>query len=100
MLAHDPWLEDVLRTLIRLRYEAGDRAGALVEYERFARTLRAELGTDPMAETRAAYEAIAHEAAPAHAPAPGPLLRGPGITICPASGPAGPLRSGQQRRCV
>ena len=65
LLADDPWREDVLRTLIRLRHEAGDRAGALQEYERFARALRDELGTEPMAETRAAYASIAHDAAPA-----------------------------------
>jgi DNA-binding SARP family transcriptional activator len=81
LLAHDPWREDVLRTLIRLHYEAGDRAGALAEYERFARSLRDELGTDPMAETLAAYEAIAREAVPTHAPAAAPLLRSPGATI-------------------
>ena len=65
LLADDPWREDVLRTLIRLRHEAGDRAGALQEYERFARVLRDELGTEPMAETRAAYASIADDAAPA-----------------------------------
>ena len=64
LLADDPWREDVLRTLIRLRYEAGDRAGALREYERFARALRDELGTEPMPETVAAYVSIAHDAPP------------------------------------
>ena len=58
LLAHDPWREDVLRTAIGLRYEAGDRAGALAEYERFARALHDELGAEPMAETRAVFEAI------------------------------------------
>jgi DNA-binding SARP family transcriptional activator len=81
LLAHDPWREDVLRTLIRLHHEAGDRAGALAEYERFAQALRDELGTDPMAETLAVYEAIARGAAPAPAPAPEPLLRSSGATI-------------------
>jgi DNA-binding SARP family transcriptional activator len=33
--ALDPWREDAVRTLIALRYESGDRAGALTEYERF-----------------------------------------------------------------
>lgn len=65
LLADDPWREDVLRTLMRLRHEAGDRAGALQEYERFARALRDELDTEPMAETRAAYAAIEQDAAPA-----------------------------------
>ena len=66
LLADDPWRDDVLRTLMRLRHEAGDRAGALQEYERFARVLRDELGTEPMAETQAVYAAIAQDAAPAN----------------------------------
>ena len=66
LLADDPWREDVLRTLIRLHHETGDRAGALQEYERFARALRDELGTEPMAETAAVYASVAHDAAPVH----------------------------------
>ena len=50
---HDPWREDTLRALMVLRYESGDRAGALAEYERFARMLRAELDAEPMPETSA-----------------------------------------------
>jgi DNA-binding SARP family transcriptional activator len=76
LLADDPWRDDVLRTLMRLRHEAGDRAGALQEYERFARALRDELGTEPMAETQAVYAAIAHDAAPAEdSPAPSDVAR-------------------------
>jgi DNA-binding SARP family transcriptional activator len=73
LLADDPWREDVLRTLIRLRHEAGDRTGALQEYERFVRVLRDELGTEPMAETRAAYAAIVQDAAPDDASARAPF---------------------------
>jgi len=58
LLAHDPLREDAVRTLIALRYEAGDRAGALHEYDLFLARLRAELGVDPMPETVALYEAI------------------------------------------
>ncbi len=65
LLADDPWREDVLRTLMRLRHEAGDRAGALHEYERFVRALREELDTEPMAETRAVHASIEQDAAPA-----------------------------------
>ena len=64
LLAGDPWHEDVLRSLLLLRYEAGDRAGALAEYERFAAALRAELGTEPMPETLAVFESIASDAGP------------------------------------
>jgi DNA-binding SARP family transcriptional activator len=59
LLAHDPWREDAVRQLIAARYELGDAAGALAEYERFAAGTRAELGVEPMPETRALREAIA-----------------------------------------
>ncbi len=42
-----------------LRAESGDRAGALAQFERFAQTLRSELGVDPMPETMTVREAIA-----------------------------------------
>jgi DNA-binding SARP family transcriptional activator len=59
LLAHDPWREDALRQLIAARYEMGDAAGALAEYERFAASTRAELGVEPMPETRALRESVA-----------------------------------------
>jgi DNA-binding SARP family transcriptional activator len=74
-LASDPLREDVVRQLIALRYEAGDRAGALQEYERFARLLRAELAVEPMPETVALYEAVARNA------------RLPGGILAPAAPP-------------
>ncbi len=40
LLQADPWREDALRSALLIRYESGDRAGALAEYERFARALR------------------------------------------------------------
>ncbi|HEV3089147.1 MAG TPA: AAA family ATPase [Candidatus Elarobacter sp.] len=58
LLQHDPFREDALRSALLIRYESGDRAGALAEYERFAGALRDELDTAPMAETVALYEAI------------------------------------------
>ena len=59
LLATDPLREDVARRLIALRYEAGDRAGALEEYERFERRIKEELDIEPMPETAALREAIA-----------------------------------------
>ena len=58
----DTLREDAMRTLIALRYESGDRSGALREYEQFARLLRDELGVEPMPETAALYEAIVRNA--------------------------------------
>ncbi|MFZ0031620.1 MAG: AAA family ATPase [Candidatus Cybelea sp.] len=57
ILNDDPWREDTLRALMSIRYESGDRTGAISEYERFAARLTKELGVEPMPETRAAYEA-------------------------------------------
>jgi DNA-binding SARP family transcriptional activator len=64
LLARDPFREDAVRTLIGLRDEAGDRAGAVAEYERFAEALRNELGVEPMPDTTAAYRAVRDGAAP------------------------------------
>ncbi|HEY2473362.1 MAG TPA: AAA family ATPase [Candidatus Cybelea sp.] len=51
VLAVDPWREDVVRRIVAMRFELGDRAGALSEYAAFARRLRTEIGTEPMPET-------------------------------------------------
>ncbi len=61
LLASDPFREDVLRRLIAIRHEAGDRAGALWEYQRFAQRLHEELGIEPMPETVALRDAIARD---------------------------------------
>jgi DNA-binding SARP family transcriptional activator len=67
-LAIDPWREDVVRQLVAIRYEAGDRAGALAEFDRFARRLREEMDVAPMPESTALRELILRNA-PAGAPA-------------------------------
>ena len=61
-LACDPLREDVVRQLISLRYESGDRAGALDEFKQFAEQLRGTLGVEPMPETRALHETIRRNA--------------------------------------
>ncbi|MGI8587587.1 MAG: ATP-binding protein [Chloroflexia bacterium] len=62
LLDRDPLREQSLRQLMSLRYEAGDRSGALEEYELFARRLRVELDVDPMPETTALYEVAVRNA--------------------------------------
>jgi len=62
VLARDPLREDTVRQLLALRYESGDRAGALAEYERFSKQLKQEMGVLPMPETQALYESILHHA--------------------------------------
>jgi DNA-binding SARP family transcriptional activator len=75
----DPLAEAVYRDLIALRYEAGDRAAALAEYERLRTLLRDELGVEPMAETEALRAAIVRGSplpaveSPMTAPAPANL---------------------------
>jgi predicted ATPase/DNA-binding SARP family transcriptional activator len=64
ILAVDPWREDVVRRLVTMRYESGDRAGALSEYAAFAKRLREELDAEPMPETAAVAERIARGEAP------------------------------------
>lgn len=58
VIAADPWREDAVRTMMEIRMLLGDRAGALADYERFARRLREELHTEPLAETTETYRRI------------------------------------------
>ena len=58
LLNDDPWREDVVRLLMAVRHEAGDRSGALAEFERFTTRLRMEMRTDPMPETVAVRDAV------------------------------------------
>jgi DNA-binding SARP family transcriptional activator len=74
LLLHDPWREDALRTLLSLRHAAGDRAGALQEYEGFAERLRRDLDVAPMPETFSRYESILHSRDPAAAARPASAL--------------------------
>jgi predicted ATPase/DNA-binding SARP family transcriptional activator len=84
LLASDPLREDAMRQSIALHYKAGDRAGALQEYERCAALLQAELDVEPMPETEALYEAIVRNAPLADALEPGDA------PLAPAPGPARP----------
>ena len=61
LLALDPWREDVVRTIMELRYAIGDRAGAIAEYQRFAERSMLELDAFPMPETQACHDAIVRE---------------------------------------
>ena len=58
LLRLDPLREDAIRRLMSLRFAAGDRSGALADFETFSRRLRDELAADPMPETLALREAI------------------------------------------
>jgi DNA-binding SARP family transcriptional activator len=58
LLRLDPLREDAIRRLMSLRFAAGDRSGALSDFEIFARRLHDELAAEPMPETIALREAI------------------------------------------
>ena len=62
LLAIEPWREDVVRRLVAIRHESGDRSGALAFYEAFAQRLRDELGTQPMPETQLVRDAVLQDA--------------------------------------
>jgi DNA-binding SARP family transcriptional activator/tetratricopeptide (TPR) repeat protein len=51
ILHADEWREDAVRALATIRYESGDRAGALRELDAFEARLSAEMHVEPMPET-------------------------------------------------
>lgn len=53
ILATEQWREDTLRQLASVRYESGDRAGALREIDVFAQRLADEMNVELMPETLA-----------------------------------------------
>lgn len=57
--------EDVHRQLMMFHLLAGDRPGALQQYERCVYVLQRELGIEPLPETRAVYRAIMDNRIPA-----------------------------------
>jgi DNA-binding SARP family transcriptional activator len=57
-LALDPLHEPAHCALIRLHAWRGDRSAAMRQYRACVRTLDTELGVEPLAETRALYDAI------------------------------------------
>ncbi|GGT62317.1 SARP family transcriptional regulator [Actinomadura citrea] len=61
----DPLREEGHRLLIRVSGEGGDRVRALRTYHVCAATLERELGVEPSPETRAMYEELLAETAPA-----------------------------------
>ena len=58
LLEDDPWREDIVRQLMSIRYEAGDRAGALAVFAQFAAQMSDEMHAAPMVETTAVRDAI------------------------------------------
>jgi predicted ATPase/DNA-binding SARP family transcriptional activator len=63
LLQADPWREDIVRELMAARYAGGDVVGALAEFDRFARLVRAEMNAEPMPETVALRQTVMGNAA-------------------------------------
>jgi len=57
-VALEPWQEEAHRQLMRLLARSGQRSAALAQYETCRRTLLAELGVAPAAETTRLYREI------------------------------------------
>ena len=89
LVAMDPLSEEAHRHLLRLYDLAGQRGRALAHYTDLRELLRRELGVEPLAETRAVYEAILSEALRADAAAEKPEPLGP---IVPLVGRREPYR--------
>jgi DNA-binding SARP family transcriptional activator len=58
ILSYDRASEVTYRRLMKLRYEAGDRTGALRQYQRCVTALHEELGVKPERRTQQLYEQI------------------------------------------
>jgi DNA-binding SARP family transcriptional activator len=71
LLHYDRWREDGLRLFMELRHQAGDRAGALREYQELARRLKDEIGAEPMPETVRLFQRITGDETPAALSTPG-----------------------------
>ena len=57
----DPWRETVVRDLVTLRAQSGDRAGAMRELKTFTESLEREMGMKPMPETLNALHDLPEE---------------------------------------
>jgi len=76
-LAHDPYDEDALRTLMQAQVAGGRPASALASYARVRARLADDLGVSPGVETEALHTAVLlgrGDVAPAAAPADAPLV--------------------------
>ncbi|HEX9670256.1 MAG TPA: BTAD domain-containing putative transcriptional regulator, partial [Thermoanaerobaculia bacterium] len=88
LLAIDPLSEPTHRELMRLAAAAGHRSRALAQYDELCERLLAELGVEPMEETRALYESILAEPETGAAPVVEGEAVGP---LVPLVGREGPL---------
>ena len=79
LLRHDPLHEATYGHLMRLHALSGDRASALRIYHTCATVLERELGVEPSAATRAAYDDLVRPEPSAAPPVSHPLPPPPGV---------------------
>ncbi|HYF66298.1 MAG TPA: AAA family ATPase, partial [Herpetosiphonaceae bacterium] len=65
LVSQDPHREDASCRLMRLQYQAGDRAGVFAEYERLVTSLKQDLGLEPLPETVIFYKRLCQNDLPA-----------------------------------
>jgi len=87
ILRYDRAREHTHRRLMRLRFLAGDRTGALTQYRRCVRLLKRELNVAPTAETQALYAQICAGALDQTPPAEATAAAGPELPVTPADNP-------------
>jgi predicted ATPase/DNA-binding SARP family transcriptional activator len=85
VLALDPFHEEMVRQIMAIRTESGNRAGAIQEYELFKQRLQQEMDVPPMPETQALYESILSGSRLLDEKRPQPALKTP--TLEPPSRP-------------
>lgn len=88
--ALEPLSEEAHRRVIRLHYLAGDRAAALLAFDRCEQVLKHEVGAPPSPETLALLS---------HIEASAPAESGPRPHVLPASLVRPPRRIGRDREC-
>jgi len=89
-----PLDERLLRRVIKLLDRLGDRAGAVREYETFARRLALELELDPSPETKALIELVRERSEPAPPPTDAAAREPLGVSLPPPAAPPEPQPSG------
>ncbi|EHR69773.1 DNA-binding transcriptional activator of the SARP family [Burkholderiales bacterium JOSHI_001] len=80
LMALEPLSEDAHRRVIRLHYLSGDRAAALLAFDRCERVLKDEVGTQPSPQTLALLATLSSAGPQANAvacPVPASVLRPP-----------------------
>lgn len=88
LLKLDPLREEAHRSLMRLYSRQGQRSAALQQYQRLARTLRSELGTEPESETEQLLVELSQTPHGAAIQAPPPTLRAGEEMAATSDGPA------------